>query len=201
MSGLFLNKIAAAGLATALGLIGINKFASAVMAADVPEPTEFAYTLAPSDKVAPIEVKDVPFPSPAWLAAQDPEKGAKVFKKCASCHNADKGGKNGTGPALWNIFGRPKGSIEGFSYSANMASHGGNWDFESLDKFLTKPKDYIPKTKMGFNGLKKETDRAAIIAFLRMHNDNPAPALVVSAPEIAPAEEQKPVEDTPADEH
>ena len=183
MSDLFFNKVAGALLGTALGIIAINKFAGAVMAPEVPESDSFAYTLAPSEAAAPVEVKEIPFPSPTWLAAQDPEKGAKVFKKCASCHNADKGGKNGTGPALWNVFGRPLGAVSGFGYSPNMVAKGGVWDYESLDKFLTKPKAYIPKTKMGFNGLKKETDRAALIAFLRTRSDNPAPALTADVPE------------------
>jgi cytochrome c len=35
-----------------------------------------------------------------------------------------------------------------------------------LDAYLTKPKTYIKGTKMSFAGLKKEGDRANVIAYL-----------------------------------
>ena len=51
----------------------------------------------------------------------------------------------------------------------------GNWSYDSLDAFLTKPKAYIKGTKMAFAGFKKAADRAAVIAFLRGLSDTPAP--------------------------
>ena len=41
------------------------------------------------------------------------------------------------------------------------------WDEATLDKFLTKPKKMIKKTKMAFSGLKKEKQRADLIAYLK----------------------------------
>ena len=189
MSDLFVNKIAGALLASALGFIGINRLADHIVHADVPEPSEFAYSLAPVEAAA-VEVEvEAPFPSVEWINARDAAKGAKIFKKCKSCHNADDGGKNGTGPALWNVVGRPKGSAEGFSYSSGMTAKGGNWGYAELDEFLTKPKDYITKTKMSFNGLKKETDRAAIIEFLRLQASAPMAPLTEAAPMPGAADE------------
>jgi cytochrome c len=40
------------------------------------------------------------------------------------------------------------------------------WDIPALQAFLTKPKDFIPKTKMSFAGLKKQKDRHNVIAYL-----------------------------------
>ena len=40
-----------------------------------------------------------------YLQTADPAKGADVFKKCAACHNADKGGPNALGPNLWGVVG------------------------------------------------------------------------------------------------
>jgi len=180
MSGLFVNKVMAALLASGLGIIMINKFSNVVVHADVPEPEKFAYSLAVEAQAEQVEVVPVAFPSPAWLEARDVEKGAKVFKKCKSCHTVEVGGKDGTGPALWNIVGRPMGGTAGFGYSSSMTSMGGAggvWGYEELDKFLTKPKDYVTKTKMSFNGLKKEADRAALIEYLRVASDAPVAQL------------------------
>ena len=197
MSGLFVNKVLGALLASGLGFIMINKFSNVVMHPDVPEPEKFAYSLAVETEAAHVEVVEIAFPSPTWLGAQDAEKGAKVFKKCKSCHTAAVDGKDGTGPGLWNILGRPMASVAGFSYSDGMKSKGGAWGYEELDEFLTKPKDYITKTKMSFNGLKKETDRAALIEFLRLAADAPQEQLVAQAQEVVEVTEV--IEDTVQD--
>ena len=173
MSGLFVNKVMGALLASGLGFIMINKFSNVVMKPDVPKPENFAYSLAIEAPKQQVEAVDIPFPSPTWLEARNAEKGAKVFKKCKSCHTIDAGGKDGTGPHLWNILGRPIGGVTGFSYSDGMKTKGGVWGYEELDAFLTKPKNYITKTKMSFNGLKKETDRAAVIEYMRLAADAP----------------------------
>ncbi len=100
------------------------------------------------------------------LAAADPEKGAKVFRKCSACHKLEKGA-NGTGPYLYGVVDRPVATAEGFGYSAAMQSHGGNWTPEELDAFLTKPSALVPGTAMTFSGLKKPQDRADLIAYLQ----------------------------------
>ena len=98
-----------------------------------------------------------------------------VFKKCRACHTNEKGAGHRVGPDLWNIVNRPKGHAPGFSYSEAMAAKGGEWTYEDLDHFLRKPKDFVPGTKMGFAGLKKAKDRAAVIAYLRTLSDSPVP--------------------------
>jgi cytochrome c2 len=94
------------------------------------------------------------------------EGGEKVFKKCKTCHTTEDGGANKIGPNLWNIMGRAKGGVEGFRYSGAMASLGGTWAVEDMDVFLTNPRAAVPGTKMSFAGLKKETDRTNLIAYL-----------------------------------
>ena len=111
----------------------------------------------------------------ALLASADTAAGEKVFKKCKSCHTVEQGGKNKVGPNLWNVVGGPKAHAEGFAYSDAVSGLGGEWTYEDLDAYLTKPKDFAPGTKMSFAGLKKPGDRASVIVYLRTLSDSPKP--------------------------
>ncbi|AZV77019.1 MFS transporter [Parasedimentitalea marina] len=96
--------------------------------------------------------------------------GAKVFKKCKACHQVGDGAKNRTGPILTGIVNGAAGAVDGFRYSKPLtkAAEGGLiWTEAELAAFLAKPKAYLKGTKMSFSGLKKETDQAAIIEYLR----------------------------------
>jgi cytochrome c len=142
-------------------------------------------------------------PIATLLASADAAAGEAVFKKCTSCHTGDKGGANKVGPNLFGVVERPIASHEGFGYSAAMKdfSQGGSvtWTFDNLNHFLTAPKKFIPGTAMGFAGLKKEEERANLIAYLRSLADTPValPAAdAAAAPaEAAPAAEAAPVAD------
>ena len=111
-------------------------------------------------------------PASEAVAAVDPkliEAGEKVFKKCTACHKVGDGAKNSTGPALNNVVGHAAGKVDGFKYSKplmTMAEGGLVWDADKLDAFLADPKGFMKGTKMSFAGLKKEDDRAAVIAYL-----------------------------------
>jgi cytochrome c len=112
----------------------------------------------------------------AMIASADPAKGEKIAAKCKACHDLTKGGKNKIGPHLWGVVGREHASVPDFAYSDAMKKFAGKpWTFEDLDKFLTKPKDYAPGTKMSFPGLPKAEDRAALLRWLRDQSDSPVP--------------------------
>ena len=102
--------------------------------------------------------------APVW-AEGDAAKGEKVYKKCKTCHSLEAG-KNKAGPHLNGVIGRSAGSVEGFKYSKALAESGLVWDEATLDSYLAKPKELVPKTKMSF-GLKKETDRQNVIAYIK----------------------------------
>ncbi len=96
----------------------------------------------------------------------DLKRGAKIFRKCASCHTVNKGGKNKVGPNLHGVVGRARGKVSDFAYSDAMASIGGRWDRNSVSDFIKKPRKYLSGTKMAFSGLRKPQDRADVIFYL-----------------------------------
>ncbi len=119
-------------------------------------------------KAEGVEVKKVEKIDIATLIKNaDIDAGAKVFKKCASCHTVNQGGANKVGPNLYAIVGKKRAAVSGFSYSQALQSKGGTWTIDDLNNWLTKPKDFAPGTKMAFAGLKKDKDRANVIAYLK----------------------------------
>lgn len=95
----------------------------------------------------------------------DPAKGQRIFTQCRSCH-AVQAGRNMVGPSLYQVVGRPSGSIEGFRYSKANADSGVVWAPEVMFEYLEDPRGFMPGTNMAFAGLKKPQDRADVIAYL-----------------------------------
>lgn len=108
-----------------------------------------------------------------WLPAAnaqaaDAAAGETVFKRfCTACHIATADGRRGVGPTLFGVVGRKSGSIDGFRYSNANKNANITWTPEILDKYLTNPKDVVPGTIMTFAGVKNDTDRANLIAYLQ----------------------------------
>jgi cytochrome c len=176
MSSFELNKIVGALLVAVLTLVVIGKIGDNLVTTGGGHggghggAGEVMTASAPAPKVEePLE------PVLGLLASASVEDGMKVAKKCAACHDFAKDGKNKIGPKLWNTVNAKLGSHEGFSYSSALLEKEGSWTYESLNAFLAKPKDYIPGTKMSFAGLKKTSERADLIAYMRTLADTPAP--------------------------
>ena len=79
-----------------------------------------------------------------YASAADVKAGSRVFNKCKACHSLTAG-KNLVGPSLSGLFGRTAGTAE----------------------YLASPKEFVKGNKMTFVGLKKESERENIIAFLK----------------------------------
>ena len=101
------------------------------------------------------------------MADGDAVAGKKVFNKCKVCHTTEAGGKKKIGPNLHGIFGRVSGTGENFKYSKAMKKAAITWDEATLDAYLTSPKKMVKGTKMAFPGLRKDKDRANVIAYLK----------------------------------
>lgn len=103
--------------------------------------------------------------SPAAHADGDPAAGKVAFAKCGVCHSI-KPGENKIGPSLFGIVGRPSHSVANFNYSDPMKAYTVTWDEPTLDHYLIDPRKTVPGTKMIFPGVKSETERSNIIAYL-----------------------------------
>ncbi|MCA8882236.1 MAG: cytochrome c family protein [Rhodobacteraceae bacterium] len=106
--------------------------------------------------------------SSAW-ADGDAATGEKVFRKCKACHEIGDGAQHRVGPVLSGVVGRTAGTADGFAYSDAMTAAGAEglvWTPETLAAFLEKPKAVVSGTKMSFAGLRREEERADVIAYL-----------------------------------
>lgn len=110
----------------------------------------------------------------AFEITGDAAKGEKVFRKCMACHAVGADAKNKVGPELNGVVGRHIATAPDFKYSDALKSLGEGedavWTPEKLSEFLTKPRDYAKGTKMTFAGLRKDDDRADVIAYLAQFN-------------------------------
>lgn len=175
-----------AGWVLFAGIVGLGTTVIASEAFHSEAPEQEGYAIEGAQEAGGGEA-EAEKPIEFYLASADPTKGADVFKKCAACHNADKGGPNQLGPNLWGVVGAPIGEGRGFAWSDVLAKHGGTWDWDNLSKWLHNPKAFAPGTKMTFAGLSKPEDRANVIAFLNQHSDSPKPMPAAPA-EAVPAD-------------
>ncbi len=94
------------------------------------------------------------------------KRGKRVFVLCRSCHTLESDGRHKVGPNLHGMFGSPAGIKEGFRYSDVVKDSGIVWSAKNLEEWLVKPKDFLPGNKMAFAGVRKESDRKALITYL-----------------------------------
>ncbi|MGO4406669.1 cytochrome c family protein [Bosea sp. RAF48] len=101
------------------------------------------------------------------MAAGDAAAGEKIFLRCRACHQIGETARNAVGPKLNGLFGRPSGSIEGYSYSAANKNSGIVWDEPTFRDYIKAPQAKIPGTKMTFPGLKSDQEIDDVVAFLK----------------------------------
>ena len=87
-----------------------------------------------------------------------------------ACHDLTSAQKTGrVGPPLWHVVGRPAGSFPGYSYSKAHKEQSASlvWNEETLDRYLTNPKAFMPGNKMAFAGIRVAAERALLIQYLK----------------------------------
>ncbi len=178
MNSFEFNKIAGAVLGTALMVFGLQALSGVIYHSEAPEKPGFIVEVAEAaTEGAAAGAETAPAVSlGTLLASADATKGSTVAKACAACHDFTSGGPNKVGPNLYDIVERAHAAHPGFSYSEAMkAKTGEPWSYAALDAFLKAPKEAVPGTKMAYGGLKKDADRANLLAYLASLSAAPKP--------------------------
>jgi cytochrome c len=203
MSDLTFNKVAGAGLATLLVIVGLGQLTDIIFKYEAPAKQGYAITPElPAGAGGAAPVVELPIDWGTELPKADVAAGKEVATKCQSCHNLDAGGPNMTGPNLYGVVGRPPGTHPGFAYSDGMKAFGAKnpiWTYELINSFVTSPQNFIDGTKMTFVGLKQRQDRINVIAYLHtLGSSLPIPAPKPVAAPAAPAASGAPASGAPA---
>ena len=169
--------VGAAGGAYAFGSVVVSPSALSknVFVVDM---TTLAPPVAPvaSSSMSTMSAAEAVPPIAGALAKADVAAGQKYVKVCLTCHSFGKGEAAKMGPNLYGIVGAKHAHMAGYAYSDAMKAMASDvWTFEELNHFLFKPSAHLPGTKMPFAGIKSDSDRANVIAWLRTVSDSPEP--------------------------
>jgi cytochrome c len=198
MSDLGFNKIAFCVLGTGLALIGLNEASHAFFHEEHHEKPGYFVDVPEASTGPAVAVVEGPRDYNRLITAASAENGKVVAVKCQQCHKF-VAGEESTGPTLFNILGKDIASEPGFKYSTgpnSMSAQEGTWTYEMFDHYIENPKKKVPATNMNFIGIKKQTDRADLMAYLRtLGNPPPLPDPLPEQPAAPPADGAAPPAD------
>ncbi|MDX8401833.1 MAG: c-type cytochrome, partial [Mariprofundaceae bacterium] len=112
-------------------------------------------------------------PRAAPLPAGDAAKGARIGRKCLSCHHTTARRK--VGPGLAGVFGRKVGQMPDMKYSPALAHGGWHWDAAHLAAWVCDSRAAVRRfsgdpsavTKMPSQRICDPARQADLIAWLK----------------------------------
>lgn len=95
--------------------------------------------------------------------------GERQFqRKCSICHTLGPDSERRAGPTLYQLFGRPAGTIDGYPYSPILQDAELVWSEGTIDQlFDIGPDHFIPGSKMPMQRITAQSDRDDLIDYLR----------------------------------
>jgi cytochrome c len=176
MNSFEINKILGALLGTCLVLVAVHIVSGAIFEPRTPAKPGYVIEVKSEEPAGAAAKAPAETPIATLLASASADRGANVARQCEACHNFKEGAGAKIGPDLYNVVNRPIASAQGFNYSAALKGKaGGKWDFDTLNKWLTKPSAFAPGTAMTFAGISNEKQRADVIDYLDSLSPNPVP--------------------------
>jgi cytochrome c len=119
---------------------------------------------APPDEERPRPAAAVPGQQSASASATIAAEPPTAFLQCRSCHSVEPG-RNGIGPSLAGIFGRPAASVPGFRYSPALKASGIVWSRDKLEEWLAAPARMVPGTRM-VQSVGNDEQRRALVDYM-----------------------------------
>ncbi|MEO5365706.1 MAG: hypothetical protein H7831_05025 [Magnetococcus sp. WYHC-3] len=112
-------------------------------------------------------------------APQELDQGQRLARSCEACHDLSPAARsNKIGPPLWNIVDSAIASVPHFDYSPAHRALGRDcrlWDLETLDRYLSNPRSFVPGNRMAFAGMRDPQERQQLLNFLATLRDPPPP--------------------------
>ena len=72
----------------------------------------------------------------------------EALANCETCHALGPASRSGSGPRLWQVWGRDIASVDGFDYSSALSRRGGVWDEANLRAYLSDGEAFAPGSSM-----------------------------------------------------
>ncbi|GBQ81826.1 cytochrome c [Gluconacetobacter johannae DSM 13595] len=112
-----------------------------------------------------------------------PRGQALADAMCSDCHVFERDGVATIGPSLYGLMGTHVAMVPDYNFSpALLARKRDVWSIETLSAWLKNPAAFAPGTRMGFDGVDSDRDRADIIAYLRSLSPGPESAPASATP-------------------
>lgn len=163
---------AVAGVCSALLIFMVgNWIADEIYLPHGPAPVAYAILTEEESPAEEAPADAAPVDYEVLFASADAAAGEALWRNCRACH-ALEAGRNGTGPYLHGVVGRPIGTAQGFAnYSGALAQLGDVWSVTALARFLEAPRRAAPGTTMAYAGMPDAQDRVNLIAYIQAQSN------------------------------